>query len=94
MMPIIKAEKINGQTIGKPHVRLGDGIMTKLDSSSVFHPPTVSVRYPHVPVGQLVEQEARAIVGMRAMTSDELAQRLWNFAQAVIENEKRKERVS
>ncbi len=90
MMPIIKPEKINGKIVGKPHVRLGDGIMTKLESSSVFHPPTISVKYPHVPVGRLVEQEARAIVGMRAMTSDELAQRLWNFAQRVIENEKRR----
>jgi hypothetical protein len=89
-MPIIKPEKVNGKVIGRPHVRLGDGIMTKLESSSVFYPPTVSVQYPHVPVGRLVEQEARAIVGMRAMTSDELAQRLYDFAKRVIENEKRR----
>lgn len=90
MTPIIKPETVNGQVVGKPHVRLGDGIMTKLASSSVFFPPTVSVQYPHVPVEHLVDQAAREIVGMKAMTSDELAQRLWDFAQRVVENEKRR----
>lgn len=87
MMPIIKAEKVNGKVVGRPHVIGGDGIMTKLPSSSVFFPPTVTVVYP---LEALVEQEARAIVGLRALTSNEIAKRLWDFAQRVIQNEKGK----
>ncbi len=74
----------NGQKILRPVTHGGDGI-PKLASSSVFHPPTVSVVYP---LEALVEDETRAIIGMKAMTTSELRVRLYAFAKQVIANEK------
>lgn len=79
----------NGKAILRPISHHDDGI-PRLASSAVFHPPSVSVVHPHEPLGRLVAQEARAIVGMKALTSDEIAQRLWDFAQRIIVNESRR----
>ena len=78
----------NGKRILRPVVQGEDGF-PKLASSSVFHPPTIGVRYPHIPLGKLVDDEAAAIVGMKAMMGSELRDRLQQFALHVIENQGR-----
>lgn len=88
MMPIMKPERLNGQTILKPHKMTGDGMVQRIESSFVAFPPSVSVVYP---LEAMVEQEALAIVGMRAMTTSELKARLHKFALAVLSNERKKE---
>jgi hypothetical protein len=90
MMPIVKPENHNGQAIGRAYVRSEDGIMTKLDSSSAFHLPSILIKHNPEPLGLLVERAAQSIVSMRAMTTSELRQRLHDFAQTVIANEARK----
>lgn len=89
MMPVIKPEKHNGTTVGRAYAQDG-GTMTKLSSSSAFHLPTIDVVYPHEPLGLIVDRAAQQIVGMRAMTTSELRQRLHQFALDVIANEQRK----
>jgi hypothetical protein len=85
-MPKLTPDKLNGQTILRPVIPGSDSI-PKLASSSVFHPPSINVVYQ---LEELVEREARAIVGMKALTSNELALRLYNFAQRVIESERQR----
>lgn len=87
-MPTLKPERHNGQDILRPYDMSGP--TPKLASSSVWFPPTVSVQYPYEPIEKIAAEEAQAIVSMRAMTLTELRQRLFAFANAVIENEKRK----
>jgi hypothetical protein len=86
-MPILKPEKLNGQTICRPYTKTGDGMLKRLPSSSVFFPPSVYVVYP---LEAMVEREAQSIVGMRAMTTSELRARLHAFALVVIDNERKR----
>lgn len=87
--PAMKPDKLNGHDILRPVAQDGSGIPF-IASTAVFFPPSVSIVYPHEPLGKLVEIEAQKIVSMKAMTTSELRQRLHDFALAVIENEKRK----
>lgn len=88
MMPRLTPDRLNGQDILRPVDYSGPTPM--LASSSVWFPPTISVEHPHEPLERLCEVEAQRIVSMRAMTLNELRQRLFAFANAVIENEKRR----
>lgn len=88
MMPVMKPEKLNGQTICRPYTKTGDGMLQRLEGTSVAFPPSVNIVYP---LEAMVEQEAQSIVGMRAMTTSELRARLHAFALAVINNERKKE---
>lgn len=80
-----KPEKHNGRTIARPHVVGGDGLMSRSDSNVVFHPPSIAVAYP---LEILADEEAQAIVAMKAMSTSELRARLHNFALRVIANER------
>jgi hypothetical protein len=88
MMPKLVPEQHSGKTILRP-IDYSEAT-PKLASSTVFHPPSISVQHAYEPLGLLVEQEAQRIVSMRAMTTSELRARLHAFALAAIENEKRR----
>jgi hypothetical protein len=88
MMPKLVPDKLNGKGILRPVDYSGP--TPKLASSAVFHPPSVGVEYPKVPVGRMVEAAAHGIVSMRAMTTSELIVRLNDFATQVLENDKRR----
>lgn len=85
----MKPERVNGQVVAAPYTRGADGIMSKLEGRGVMRMPAVSVVYP-LPV--LVENETRAIQGLKALTTSELRARLFAFATAAIENDRRARR--
>lgn len=89
MMPTLKPDTLNGQKILRPVITGGDSI-PKLASSSVWHPPTLTVSHAYIPVGRLVEDEVRDIQAMKALKTSELRDRLFNFARRIIENERRR----
>lgn len=90
MMPMMKPERLNGKTILKPYVRSSDGIMQKLDSSSAFHPPSVEVRYPILPLTQLAHMAGKQISAGGICTTSKLEESLliWLRRAAAQEREK------
>ena len=87
MMPILKPEKVNGRMIARPHIRGGDGIMTRLDSPIVFHPPTIKIKHKIMSFEEMAGKLADHIVAQKAMKKTDLATLLCNFARAVAQNE-------
>lgn len=84
----MKPDRLNGHDILRP-VITQDGVQ-RIESSSVFFPPSIGVVYPYEPLTKLAEIEAQQIVSMKAMKTSELRQRLYDFAKVVISNEQRK----
>lgn len=81
-MNALKPDTLNGQKIFRPVTQEGG---VNHVNHSVFFPPSLKVG--KAPLEALVEQEARAIVGLKALTSNEIAGRLFRFAKRVIANE-------
>jgi hypothetical protein len=80
-VPHLRPEQHSGKTILRPIDYSGP--TPKLASSAVFHPPAVQIVYS---LENMAEDEAKAIVSMKAMTASELRARLFTFARRVIEN--------
>lgn len=85
MFPRLRPEQHSGKTILRPVDY--SGAIPKIVSTTVFHPPSVNIVQP---LECLVDDEAQSIVGMKALTTSELRQRLARFAADVLENERRR----
>lgn len=87
-MMALKPDMLNGQ-----HIFRGvesDGGVNFTNRTIVFPP---SIKVGPVSLDQLVVTEAKAIIVLKALTSDELAQRLYDFSQAVLLNEERRKAI-
>ena len=90
MMPIMRPEKVNGQTIMKPYVRGGDGIMQRLESQSVMFPPGVRVDHPILSIDEMMRRALDDIARNGMCTKSELKGHLYRWLNKAALNERRK----
>lgn len=91
MMPRLTPDKLNGKTILRPVIPAGPGNpIPKLASSSVFHPPTVVVEYPVLPVDEIAEMAAKNISQGGVCTLSRLAALCKHWLSRMAVNERKR----
>lgn len=89
-MMILKPEKLNGQSICKPYTKDGDGMLRPSAVPFVAFPPSVSVVPNVLSYEEMAGKMTDHIMGLKAMKKSELAVLLFQFTNAVAQNERAK----